>query len=511
MLSTVLLAAVQTGYLFEVTVDPTSTRPISPYIYGANQPDWDNTKTAFPFARQGGNRMTAYNWETNASNAGSDWHMQNDSYLGVSDEPGWTLKNFFVPAQNHGAAVLLTVPCAGYVSADKNGDGDVNKTPDYIHKRFFPSKASKPGGSYSSPPDTKDGVVYQDEMVAWVQKSKAAATPVWFSLDNEPDLWHSTHVRLWPLPVKYEDILRIGTEYAAGIKKAAPTTLVFGPANYGWQGFRVFQDAPDAQGRDFLDFYLGGMRAAGNKAGKRLLDVLDVHWYPEAQGDGKRITTDQPGGAGLSEARMQAPRSLWDPTYVETSWIADSLGKKPIALLDYLKTRIDRSYPGTRLAITEYNYGGGREPSGLVAQADVLGIFGRKGLFAAANWGMDAKLPAQVAGFRAYLDFDGKGSKFGDVSVDSGMTHEGQKGDPALASVHASRDSRNPKRWVFVLINRTSRQVTFLLPFAGQSRAFAANHKDPYRPGAVTVLDSASKPSLTLGGTSVVTAEVIRP
>jgi hypothetical protein len=38
--------------------------------------------------RIGGNRWTAYNWETNASNAGSDYLYQNDTYLGGGSAPG---------------------------------------------------------------------------------------------------------------------------------------------------------------------------------------------------------------------------------------------------------------------------------------------------------------------------------------------------------------------------------------------------------------------------------------
>jgi hypothetical protein len=41
---------------------------------------------------------------------------------------------------------------------------------------------------------------------------------------------------------------------------------------------------------------------------------------------------------------------------------------------------VDTWYPGTRLAITEYNWGGLDGLNGALAQADVLGIFGREGL-----------------------------------------------------------------------------------------------------------------------------------
>ena len=57
-------------------------KPISPYIYGTNQllvggENW----TAMRF---GGNRLTGYNWENNASNAGSDWNQSSDDYLASS-------------------------------------------------------------------------------------------------------------------------------------------------------------------------------------------------------------------------------------------------------------------------------------------------------------------------------------------------------------------------------------------------------------------------------------------
>src|ERR1051326_5704804 len=70
---------------------------ISPYVYGLNQPDWNGRTKTLSLYRWGGNRTTAYNWENNASNAGTDWFNQNDSYLGGGETPGkavrqWTEK-----------------------------------------------------------------------------------------------------------------------------------------------------------------------------------------------------------------------------------------------------------------------------------------------------------------------------------------------------------------------------------------------------------------------------------
>ncbi|HEY0866409.1 MAG TPA: glycoside hydrolase family 44 protein [Fimbriimonas sp.] len=501
-----ILAMLLTAQPATITVYADQRKPISKYIYGANFPDWKGIGFGYTLARLGGNRTTAYNWETNASNAGADYRHQNDGYMGESDVPGKTYLDFMRDAQRNQAAVLLTIPTAGYVSADKGPDGDVNKTPNYLQTRFHRSYAKKPG-KLAYPPNTKDKAVYQDEFVAYLESRKLSNTPLWYSLDNEPDLWGHTHQRIWPKNPTYAQILANNIEFASGIKDVAKQTLIFGPANYGWQGFRTFQDAPDANGRDFLDFYLAGMRAAGNRQGRRLLDVLDIHWYPEAQGGGQRIAfgEDKPGTA---EARIQASRSLWDPNYVETSWIAQTLGGKPIVLLPRVLGQIAKHYPNTKLAITEYDYGGGKNASGMIAQADVLGLFGRYGLFAATHWGISKDDPAQVAGFRAFINYDGKGGRFGD----RGLAVSGQR--PADNAVYASVDSVNRNRLTIVAINKTDAVQPMRLVSNGftprSSRAFAQRHDAPFNPRSVPATLSKGVVTLDSPPLSVVTVELTR-
>src|SRR5579862_910665 len=71
-----------------VAVDPSNKHPISPYIYGINNASIiDDLPIALTLDRAGGNRATAYNWETNASNAGKDYLYQNDSSASSSSEP----------------------------------------------------------------------------------------------------------------------------------------------------------------------------------------------------------------------------------------------------------------------------------------------------------------------------------------------------------------------------------------------------------------------------------------
>ena len=424
--------------------------PISPYIYGTNQPDWAGSARNLTLTRIGGNRWTAYNWETNASNAGNDYQHQNDGFLGGGDTPGEAVRPAIADALKAGAAIIVTVPTAGYVSADKNGDGDVNKTPDYLHTRFYKSLPHKPT-AFTYPPDTHDNVVYQDEFVAWLEKTFATPgqpTRLFYSLDNEPDLWDNTHARLRTQKLTYAELLRNSIEYGRAIKAAAPSSKIFGPASYGWGGFSNLQSASDAKGRDFLDFYLAGMKSAEQSGGTRILDALDVHWYPEAQGGGKRITE---GGNGeeVVKARLQAPRSLWDANYREDSWITRDALHGPIHLLPRLKEQIANNYPGTKLALTEYNYGGGNHISGAIAEADVLGIFGREGVFAAALWQLAKDESFIYGAFAMYRDFDGQNGHFGNISV------KADTDDIEKTSLYASVDSGHPNQMVVVALNKT--------------------------------------------------------
>jgi hypothetical protein len=118
-------------------------------------------------------------------------------------------------------------------------------------------------------------------------------------------------------------------------------------------------------------------------------------------------------------------------------------------LLPRILRQIEDHYPGTKLSISEYNYGGGKTISGAIAQADVLGLFGRYGLFAACNWGIGPADQGQIAGFKAFLDFDGSKARFGDMELPV-------KGEtPQDDSVYAALDSNDRRRLTIVAINKT--------------------------------------------------------
>ncbi len=476
----------QVDITFEIQANQ-SLHAISPYIYGVN----DGTMAAAIHAtivRSGGNRLTAYNWENNASNAGSDYMFENDDYLTSSTTPGAYLASVIAQAQAAHAAALMTVPIVDYVSADESPGGDVRSSgTNYLMTRFKQNKAAK-GSAFVYPPNTTDAYVYEDEMVHWLTTSSAGMT-IRFQLDNEPDLWSSTHAEVHPTAVTYAELAMRNVTYAKAIKAAAPPgTEVFGPVNYGWEGYVTLQNASDsAADGDFIDWWLGQMAAAEKTAGTRLIDGLDLHWYPEATGNGMRIVGGD-SSAPVAAAREQAPRSLWDSTYTETSWITSSING-PIDLIPLMLGKIAAHYPGTKLSFSEWNYGGGADISGGIAAADVLGIFGRDGVDMATEW-PEGTETFTYASFKAYRDYDGNGATFGDTSVSATTT------DVPDSSVYASLMSTDASHLVIVAINKaTTTKVAGLV----------IEHPTSFKTASVYTLTS-SGPTLTAGTALTATA-----
>lgn len=433
---------------------------ISPLIYGINSAtNLATEQRGVGLVRSGGNRWTAYNWENNASNAGTDYLNQSDNYLSSSTVPGAAVRSRVDPALASGAAALVTIPIQGYAAADRLGDGDVGQTTNYLQTRFKKTVAKK-NAAFSLTPDTSDGYVYQDEFVNWLKVQypnafTAGSPKILLSLDNEPDLWSDTHPRIQPSMVSPATLIAKNIEFATAAKAVIPTAIITGFVSYGYYGFMAFQGEYSG---DFTSHYLDEMRAAGVAANKRLIDVLDLHWYPEATGDGQRITGTGTS-AGMVTARVQAPRSLWDPTYQETSWVASSEGE-PVQLLPKMKARIAAHYPGTKLGFTEYSYGGGAHISGAIAEADVLGVFGREDVYLANFWSLASSEAYIYAGMRVFTSYDEAGAHFGDTSVRATTSNV------ASTSVYASIDAAHPGRMVLVAINKTGAPVTAALSLA---------------------------------------------
>jgi fibronectin type 3 domain-containing protein len=469
-----------------ITIDPTKTMPISPYIYGLNF-YFGNTDPPplLTMDRDGGNRWTAYNWETNASNAGSDFFYQNDNFLSGSHVPAEAVRGFIAADQGRGMASLVTVQLQGLVSADENGPVSVNNPPDLTRFRTVVDKKSTVSSApFTVAPVTTDANVYMDEFI-WALDQKLpgifGANPAhatFISLDNEPELWNSTHLEVQGHnPVTSDNYVSKTVNLSKALKDQFPNVVIFGPVHYGFQGIYNWQGELSATPNGtnwFPDKYLQALKTASTAYGKPLVDVYDFHWYAEDyDANGTRVLNLS--GTNLTDAQVQlivqSPRNLWDPTFHDSGnsnpWIFNELGGTPVNILGRLQAKINAENPGMKIAITEYESGGWNHIAGTIAQTDNLGIFGSQGVFAASFWPPNGTYSYALAGFRAFRGFDAASASFGDTSLQAVSSNVQD------VVVYASLDSNTPGRVVFVAINRsTSAKVTAI---CGQSLSGTAH------------------------------------
>ena len=519
-----------------VTVTPSSTHLISPYIYGVNNANNSGvypagTASTVPnnltFDRLGGNRLTAYNWETNASNAGSDYLYESDAALSSSAVAGAATTSFVSGDQSGGMASLVTLQMQGLVAGDESGPVSVANPPDLSRfKTVVFQKSSASTAPFTVTPPTTDANVYMDEFL-WAVDQKfsgqgifgtaPSSQHVFAQLDNEPELWNSTHLETQGSHAVTSDAFIAKTiSLATALKTQFPNLVIFGPVHYGFYGIYAWNGelAPTPAGNNwFPDKYLRALKTASTTFGKPLVDVYDFHWYSEAtDGSGNRVTTLN--GPTLTDAQVQAivqsPRSLWDTTYQENSWIISTLGA-PIYILPRLQAKIAAENPGMKLSITEYNNGGAQHIAGTIAQADNLGVFGVQGLFAANMWPLVATEPYLLAGFRAFRNFDGANHNFGDTSVQATSSNVGN------VAVYVSTDTTRPGRVVVVAINRSNTQQTTAIsgqPLSGTAHVFqmtaasAAAQSTVQPVAAGTQAVSGSSLTLTLPSLSVTTLDI---
>jgi hypothetical protein len=197
------------------------------------------------------------------------------------------------------------------------------------------------------------------------------------------------------------------------------------------------------------------MQTYEQQHGVRILDYLDLHYYPQANG----VSLSTAGNAATQALRLRSTRSLWDPTYVDESWIADVQDGPYVRLIPRMRQWVADNYPGTKLAITEYNWGGLEHINGALAQADMLGIFGREGLDLATLWGPPGIDQPGMFAFRMYRNYDGLGSTFGETSLQAASA------DQNKLAVYASRRTSDGALTLMV-INKTAQALSSTLSLA---------------------------------------------
>lgn len=443
-----------------ISVNPAQDRRrVDPRIYGVNFGDAAlHDELRWPVRRWGGNSTTRYNWRIDVHNTANDYFFQNIVAADPGTLPHGSSSDVFVDQTFAGGGEpILTVPTIGFTPRE---DGRVKRwafsqgtygNQSLDECRFYapnpPNWCSADSGNGlcngvanphpnfcqngrivgNNPADTSIaiGPTFVTQWMGHIASRVGGAGEGgvrYFALDNESMLWNSTHRDVFPQPLTYDGLWSRTVNYASAMKAADPDAQIFGPVSWGWCD--LFTSAADAAagpscitgqdrqnhgGTALTPWYLQQVCAYQAQHGVRLVDYLDVHYYPQGGVDGLNEPGEDPATAAK---RLRSLRELWDPTWVAESWIADS-----VQLIPRLRGWIDQNCPGTKLAITEYSWGADDGPTGALAQAEVMAIFGREGVDLATRWVAPEPGTRTVDAFRLFLDYDGSNTVIDGTSV----------------------------------------------------------------------------------------------
>ncbi|MEO8461198.1 MAG: glycoside hydrolase family 44 protein [Dokdonella sp.] len=448
-----------------VSVDTTANvHPFSPLIFGVAFGDAArNTQIGYTLRRWGGNSVTRYNWQVDVHSTAFDYFFEN--IPGASDRShvpplGNDADAFVSEALSNGGQALITIPTIGWTPRADSPLG---------HPYFAGFSIAKYGAQQSSDPydldagngvrsngtpitsndpldtSTAVGANFQNGWVAHLQATFGGAATGgvrFYALDNEVMLWNSTHRDVHPAATTYDETWSKALTYGTAIKQQDPGAQVLGPVTWGYCD--LFGSAADncLDGADraahgglaFVPWYLQQVCAHPLAGGVHAVDYLDLHYYPQ----GSNVALNDDDSATTAARRLRSLKELYSSTWVSESWISD-LGDsnanhydKP-NLIPRARAWIDQYCPGTKLAITEYNWGNDNTASGAVAQAELLGIFARDGVDLATRWVAPAANTRAERAFTLFLNYDGAGKKVQGNSISAQSANSDQLGAYAFA------------------------------------------------------------------------------
>jgi len=401
------------------------------------------------------------------------------------------------------------------------GDPGFNKTLTFAYandgtstptksKAFVPNVMSKGSAFCSCAPGTQTcagctlgtSPVAQDEFVNFLQVNYGSGgAPIFFDLDNEPNYWVGTHPELYPNKcsqgtVTWDDVVARDVKAAKAIKKAWGAAKTFGPVVSG-DGMAYGGDYSSphfvAGTTEFSDWYL--QQVATESAGQQILDVYDVHYYTVGNADAECL---------------ESPRLFWDPKATDISatetnnidfqWGDHSYWDQywyPRQVIPRLFKKIAAAYAGTTtplpgVSFSEYNPGCETAISGGVAEADLLGIFGREGVFAAMAWPLQSPMGNYlVAAYDLYRNYDGQSSVVGDTAVRATTT------DAKNTSVYAYVHSDDASKVELVAVNKQGMDEAVTIQIASAPTFTTATLYNLVDGNPAVTAASGSAPSVT--------------
>jgi hypothetical protein len=476
------------GKAVTITIDALTNRhPISTHVYGGAYPQDAATITdsGLTEVRWGGDATSTYNWQLNTYNAANDYYFEDYAAEGFGNGSDGNAAQFIHDVIAAGSNPLMTMVMLPWVAQSPEtsteqgdpsdnyhwsfsvaqygaqcsvdpyntdaGDGIVSGTcgnPAYLtanpNDAYFPL-LDQPGNG--DPPNS----VYRNQ---WATSLAAAfgSAPHFYDMDNEIEIWGSTHRDVHPQPSAYDELRDTFIAESRALKGWDPAAIRFGPITccwwFYWNGANN-ADRPAHAGNDFLPWWLNEVYWQDQVAGTRSLDVFDLHAYPDTP-DTSSYTLAQKRALSLRKFR-----DYWDPTYVsvgsdiDQKWTTFIQPKKTIPFrIPRMRAIANMIYPGTPLSITEWNaaIAGESDYSTALSDADAYGILGRERAYLASRWVAPVPGNPNYLGLKLYTNYDGQHHGFATTSVSAT-----NNGSPNLVSSFAAMNAAGTTLTVMVL------------------------------------------------------------
>ncbi len=289
----ILAAFTAISQSINITVDATKNlHSISPWIYGRNNntegtsADWKiyNDANLRMYRENGGNNTTKYNW-TNGLCSHPDWYnnVYNDS---------WDVSaNAFLSKSNKNAQILYGIPILGMVASNtKNNFDDWS----YNSSQWWSGTSNNWAGGGGPTTGNGDPNKY---LKNWPADSAVGIFDYWFkkkgfdpnrfmywNMDNEPEVWKGTHDDIATSAITAEDYMQKYFAFAKAARAKFPNVKLLGPVSTNeWQWYHWNDDiVTDKNNKTYtwLEYFIKRIAEEQKASGIRLLDVLDVHFYP---------------------------------------------------------------------------------------------------------------------------------------------------------------------------------------------------------------------------------------
>ncbi len=430
---------------------------ISPYIYGITD-KYSVSGVTINSIKQEGIDVSTYNWEENFSNTGVNNGSLNGYEL-VADMGALNYSKYALHAEqideiadrNDIKSKYLTLPMLGMVSKDAYGAVTLEDSAE----RYYDLITSIQNESIY-PPNLNDNKVYSQGYLTYLTDKFGFAGSGGFDgyfLDYKPEDWQENFSFWKNKPTTSAELVQKSAELSKTIKYVDKDAMVFGPSIEGLDSYANLKNHADWEKYSgeyswFIDYYLDKMRIQSEKSGTRLLDCLDLHYYPEIIvpfADEPIYMSDDYYANAL---RTETSRILWDTSYVDSSQFGKTY-RQFTPLIHTLQASIRMYYPETKLSFSEYNFGGGENISGAIVQADVLGIFGQNDIYMANLNPSTENYDFQKSAINLYTNYDGEGNSFGPIAVKSEFIEDKN------LSVYSSKDSDWGEKITSVVINKS--------------------------------------------------------